>query len=475
MKKTTLLIPIIGLLWLTCVGQEEKATVNYQEVRIKEMNIGVQTWTFRKFSFFESVEKVKALGLKYLEAYPGQILSKDDPDVKFDHYLNEKQMDAVKQALGKAGITLAGYGVVKFENNEQSMREVFDFAKKMGIRTIVTEPDYDDFSLIEKMVKEYNIRVAVHNHPAPSRYARPEAVLRVVNGLDPRIGACADVGHWVRTGVNVIDGLRMLKDRILDVHLEDLDTFGSKDARTVPFGRGKTNIHDLLAELTLQHFDGILAIELEQEDETFNPSQIIRKGLEYIDSITYYKGYEELLSFRQGKYAKHGWNHYGPGYFELDRETGVLKTHGGMGLLWYSVKKYKDFVLELDFKCSDFKSNSGIFLRVPDVPVSDNYIYHSFEIQIDDASEGVHKTAAVYDAEAPKMNASRPTGEWNHYKITFKGSNIRVELNGKEVIDWMAEPRGKVADFAREGYIGLQNHDWETSVSFRNIFIKEIE
>ena len=449
--------------------------MDYQKVRIKELNIGVQTWTFRKFSFFESVEKVKALGLKYLEAYPGQILSKDDPDVKFDHHMNEEQMAAVNRELKKAGIRLASYGVVGFENNEPSIRAVFDFAKRMDIRTIVAEPAFDDFSLIEKMVKKYNIRVAIHNHPEPSKYARPEIVLEHVKGLDERIGVCADVGHWVRTGVDVLEGIRMLRGRIFDIHLEDLDTFGSKDARTVPFGQGVTNVHDLLAELTLQHFDGILAIEQEQEDEAYNPSPTIREGLEYIDGITYYKGYEELISFRHGRYSKHGWNHYGPGYFELDRETGVLKSHGGMGLFWYSGKKFKNFVLELDYKCSDPRSNSGIFLRVPDVPVSDEYIYHSFEVQINDAGKGIHKTGAVYDAESPRVDASNPTGEWNHFKITFKGGNIQVELNGKEVIDWMAEPRGKVADIAKEGYIGLQNHDWDISVSFRNIFVKELE
>ena len=82
-----------------------------------------------------------------------------------------------------------------------------------------------------------------------------------------------------------------------------------------------------------------------------------------------------ILEKKIGKYSKHGWNHYGPGYFTLDSKTGVLESHGGMGLFWYSEKKYKNFILELDYKTSEQKANSGIFLRVPDIPVSDNYIY----------------------------------------------------------------------------------------------------
>jgi hypothetical protein len=185
-------------------------------------------------------------------------------------------------------------------------------------------------------------------------------------------------------------------------------------------------------------------------------------------------GFEQILTQQDGRYSKHGWNHYGPGYFDLDPETGVLTSHGGMGLLWYAVKPYSDFVLELEYKCSDERTNSGIFLRVPGVPSSDDYIYHSFEVQIDDRGEGIHHTGGVYDAEAPSAVAAKPPGEWNRYRITFQGNHITVILNDTQVLDWDAEPRGKVADFAPRGYIGLQNHDDESAVSFRNISVKEL-
>lgn len=183
---------------------------------------------------------------------------------------------------------------------------------------------------------------------------------------------------------------------------------------------------------------------------------------------------EQILKSHDGRYSKHGWNHYGPGHFELDSETGILTSHGGMGLFWYAVKEYANFVLDLEFKCSDKTTNSGVFLRVPGVPAGDDYIYHSFEIQIDDSGEDVHQTAAVYDARSPSERASNPTGEWNHMEITFQGNHIDVVLNGVRVIDWDAEPAGKVKDFADRGYIGLQNHDDRSPVHFRNIFIREL-
>jgi hypothetical protein len=205
-----------------------------------------------------------------------------------------------------------------------------------------------------------------------------------------------------------------------------------------------------------------------------NPSPSIRKGIDYVQSITYYQDYERILSHDRGKFSKHGWNHYGPGYFILDEKTGVLKSQKGMGLLWYAEKKLGDFVLELDFMSSDPVTNSGVFVRVPEMPVNNDYIFHSYEIQIDNASSGIHRTGAVYDAEAPMKDAFNPPGEWNHYKITFKGMHIKVELNDHVIVDWDAEPRGKVRDIAREGYIGLQNHDSRSPVYFRNIYIKEL-
>lgn len=456
-------------------GQEKpQVKSKYKGVRIKKFPFAVQCWTFRKFSFFEALQRIKALGVEYVQPYPGQILDSENPKLRFDHNLPEEQIDRVKQRLKELGLTLVSYGVVNFENNEEEMREVFEFAKEMGIRTIVTEPSYDDYSLIDKMVKEYRIGIAVHNHPTPSKYARPETVLYRVDGLDPRIGACADTGHWMRTGVNPLEALRALKGRIQDVHLKDLNAFGTKEAYDVPFGQGKANVHDILAELTLQDYAGYIAIEHEKREDVDNPSPAVRKGLEYVKSVMYYQDHEQILRRSFWGYSKRGWNHYGPGYFELDAKTGVLKGQGGMGLLWYAEKKYKDFILELDYKCADEFTNSGVFLRVPEVPISDDYIYHSFEIQINPAGKDIHKTAAVYDAKAPMKDAFYPPGEWNHLKISFVGNRIMIEVNGELVLDWEAEPQGKVRDFASEGYIGLQNHDSRSPVYFKNIYIKNI-
>ena len=188
----------------------------------------------------------------------------------------------------------------------------------------------------------------------------------------------------------------------------------------------------------------------------------------------------QLISQRSdGRFTKAGWNHYGPGYWILHPWEGTLEAHGGMGLLWYSKKKFKDFILELDYMTEAKSTNSGIFVRVPDVPTSDDYIHHSFEVQIYDPgtnSGGIHMTGAIYDAHAPTELASKGPGKWNHYKITCIGKRIKVELNGKLVNDWeMTAPIGKIKDFALEGYIGIQNHDWNTRLWVKNIKVTELK
>ncbi len=261
-------------------------TTNYQTVKIKPFPIAVQCWTFRKFTFFETLQKVKDLGIKYLEAYPGQALSSELPDVRLDHNLSDDQLQLVKNKLNEMGITLVNYGVVDLGQDEASMSKVFDFAQKMGITTIMAEPEFDDFPLVEKLVQQYNIKVAIHNHPQPSRYALPDTVFKCVKNLDPRIGSCADTGHWLRSGVVPVEALRLLKGRILSTHLKDLNESGVREAYDVPFGQGVANIHDILAELTLQDYQGYLVVEYENEAEAMDPSPSILKGLEYIKSIT---------------------------------------------------------------------------------------------------------------------------------------------------------------------------------------------
>jgi len=236
-----------------------------------QWRLGMQAYTFHKFTFFEAVDKTHALGLKYIEAFPGQTLSKETGAVKFDHAMSKETMASVKAKLASTGITLVNYGVVNLGKDEASARKVFDFAKAMSIETIVAEPDPATFDMLDKLTKEYGIRVAIHNHPKPSKYWDPQAVLDAVKGRSDRIGACADTGHWPRSGINPVDALRKLDGRIVSLHFKDLNELNKRDAHDVIWGTGKCDVRAMLAELKRQKFSGVFSIEYEHNWENSMP------------------------------------------------------------------------------------------------------------------------------------------------------------------------------------------------------------
>ena len=195
----------------SCVGIEKMSAKSDSTKDVYcGWRLGTQAYSFNIFTFYEAVDKTASLGLGWVEAYPGQRFSKERPDAKFHHTMSVELRAEVKKKLESAGVTLVNYGVVDLPNNEAECRKVFDFARDMGIETLVSEPKPEAFDLIDRLCQEYEINMAVHNHPTPSRYWDPETVLRVCGGRSVLIVECADTGHWMLTGINPLQGLKMI-------------------------------------------------------------------------------------------------------------------------------------------------------------------------------------------------------------------------------------------------------------------------
>src|SRR5438552_777928 len=127
------------------------------------MKLSLQCWTFNKLTFFETVDKAKGLGIKYLEIYPGQKL-KPDSDVKVNKDMSDETVADIKKKLADAGgLKLVAYGVDGIATDEKAARKEFEWAKKMGIEVLVTETKPDE--MLDKLANEYKIRIALHNHP----------------------------------------------------------------------------------------------------------------------------------------------------------------------------------------------------------------------------------------------------------------------------------------------------------------------
>ncbi|HWO01388.1 MAG TPA: DUF1080 domain-containing protein [Blastocatellia bacterium] len=164
-----------------------------------------------------------------------------------------------------------------------------------------------------------------------------------------------------------------------------------------------------------------------------------------------------------------GWRMAGKGNFTV--EDGALVTHGGMGMLWYEERKFTNFTLQVEWRANDKCNNSGVFVRFPDKSDDPWYaVNNGYEIQIDDCDKKglMFQTGSVYSFHPATKVASKPTGEWNVYEITVVGQRYTVVLNGEKVNEFEGT-RGI------DGYVGLQNHDLISRVSFRRVRVKEIK
>jgi len=234
-----------------------------------DWRLAVQFWSFNRFSFYEAVEKTKSLGVGYAEAFifgptTGQALNKDNPRLLFSYIMPAEKRQEVKQRLSDTGIRMVNCYIGGFPNNENQCRKIFEFAKEMGIETFVGEPDPNQLDMLEKLCDEYEINLAIHNHRrGESRYWDPQIVMDACKGRSKQIGACADTGHWMRSGIDPVAGLKTLEGRVIALHLKDLNKLGDPNAHDMPWGMGKADVPAVLAELKRQDFKGVIAIEYE--------------------------------------------------------------------------------------------------------------------------------------------------------------------------------------------------------------------
>lgn len=245
--------------------------------------LAIQAWSFNHYSFSEAIEKTNRLNLRYIEAFPNQVVDKDKPDTKIGPDCSPKARKEIKKRLADSGVKLVNFGVCSLSKDAAESRKTFDFAADMGIETLVSEPEFDALATLDKLCGEYKINVALHNHPkGHSRYWNPDIVLDVCKGLSKRIGACADTGHWVRSGLNPIEQLKKLEGRIICLHFKDLNEYGA-GAHDVPWGTGVSDVPGMLAELHRQQLKAVFSIEYEYNWTTSMPE--IAQSISYFDKV----------------------------------------------------------------------------------------------------------------------------------------------------------------------------------------------
>lgn len=224
--------------------------------------VGLATYSLRQVSFYEALDQIVALGITAVEPAFFLRLDKARPELKTGESLSPELRKEWKTRMADRGISMPSF-YSDLGADQAKARKICEFCKEMGAGVIVCEPPLAAMEMIDKLCEEYQLRVAIHNHPGPKKgYWDPESVLKSCEGRSSRVGACIDTGHWVRSNLDVLECLKKLERRIVSVHLKDAIE-KKHDARDVPLGDGKAGYTEVLKELKRQGFRGLMMIEYE--------------------------------------------------------------------------------------------------------------------------------------------------------------------------------------------------------------------
>lgn len=231
------------------------------------LKLGIQLYSLRGYKDASiALKHAKDLGFEQVEFYSDMFPLNSSPE----------KIASIKKEVADLGLSISAHGVNGLSKDDKANRKVFEFAKAAGIRTITVDPSPDSFDSVEALVKEFDIRVAIHNHGPTHRYNKVVDVLKAVENRDARIGACADLGHFIRSGENPAQVVRLLAGRLYGVHLKDFAEMQDK-THGVILGKGHLNVAAVFDALVETKFPSDGALSLEYEENPNDPLDDIRQ------------------------------------------------------------------------------------------------------------------------------------------------------------------------------------------------------
>lgn len=220
--------------------------------------LGVATYSLREFQRGLAIRMIKELKTPYVSVKEYHLPYRSSPE----------ELAQGRRNFEKAGLKIMSGGNIGLEKSDEAdMRKYFDYAKMCGMPMIVCAPTHDNVNLLERLVKEYDIKAAIHNHgPEDNHFPTPQSVLEAVKGFDPRVGLCMDVGHTARTGVDVVKSIAEAGPRLLDMHIKDLKSATDK-ASQCDVGEGVLPILAIFKQLQKIGYHGCVDLEYEINDD----------------------------------------------------------------------------------------------------------------------------------------------------------------------------------------------------------------
>jgi len=280
--KILLRVVVVGLFAcsLFSCGSTEQQTQNSSMSNIPWKS-GVALYSFNKFPFPETLQKADSAGLKYVEGFSFHKLGSEFGD-KTLLQLDDEEIGKFKKMIQDQGLSMRSIYVADAKTPEQ-WQHYFEMGKKLGLEFFVSEPRPDEWNLLDSLGRVYNIKTAIHEHAqGQSYYWHPDSVLKAAAGR-PFIGACADVGHWTRSGLDPVECLKSLENNIISVHLKDVSVAGELNPEYVVVGQGVLDFKGISSELKRQNFEGYVYVE--QEANWFHNLPDVKAGLEYFNKV----------------------------------------------------------------------------------------------------------------------------------------------------------------------------------------------
>jgi sugar phosphate isomerase/epimerase len=219
------------------------------------LKVGVASYTLRKMPLDAAIKAIQRLGLKYVSIKDFHLSLKSTTE----------ERRAVAQKFRSAGITPLSCGNITMENNEANIRQAFEYARDIGLPAIVCSPHPDSMPILDRMVKEFNIRLAIHNHgPEDKRFPSPYDVWKAVQPYDARIGLCIDVGHTARAKVDPAEAIVKCRARLYDMHFKDIGST-EPNGQTIEGGRGVLDLKAILKATLKIQYQHLVSFEYEKD------------------------------------------------------------------------------------------------------------------------------------------------------------------------------------------------------------------
>jgi L-ribulose-5-phosphate 3-epimerase len=248
-----------------------------------DWKFGVALWTFHTFNFPDALAKVDSAGLEYIEP---NTFHKTGPALNDSLVLqlSPAGIEKLKALIQQKGLKAESIYIMG-DSTVGSWKKQFDIAKQLGVKFVTAEPPVNMWDSIDSLAGAYGIKVAIHDHwKGVSRYWHPDSVLAAIKD-HPNFGACADLGHWPKSGINPVDAVKKLSGHIIGVHLKDIAAFDNPKLKDVPVGTGVVDFPAVFAELKKQQFRGAIYIERDAEDLPSNLPSVIQTVKYYNEQV----------------------------------------------------------------------------------------------------------------------------------------------------------------------------------------------